>query len=150
MFDGADLSLVYGNSFDPMPQQMMQPQAPPAPPAVQSITDAMAAPAATSHATAPDMPYSPPSAMYASQGPAAPTPHVPSFWDRIGERKWEVLKLVVLAFVVLLGISMDRVATHYLNNYISKAFLTDMQELLVRLSYPIIIILILWIIKASV
>lgn len=87
--------------------------------------------------------------MYAQQPNAAvPLPPTESFWERFGSKKWEVIKLVVLALVVLLGIAMDKVATHYLTSYISRAFLTDTQEFLIRLGYPVTIILVLWFIKA--
>jgi len=159
MFDGADLSLVYGSSYDsmgPAPAQTVAVAQPPPPPVVQSMTPEPPAVsmATMSHATAPDLPYNVPNTMYASQGNNTNTSNgvkmslEPTFWDKVGSRKGDVLKLVVLAMVVLLGISFDRVSTYYMNAYISKAFLTDVQEFLVRVSYPVIIILLLWIIKA--
>lgn len=147
MFDGADLALAYGASYDPSPPLPPNTQVAPPPPPVQVGPD----PASSSHALPPDMPYSPPNAMYAQQSPNATPMSVATsttFWDRLGEKKGEMLKLVGLALVILFAVSLDRVSTHYLTTYISKAFLTDMQELLVRLSYPVIVILILWIMKA--
>lgn len=155
MFDGAELSLAYGASYDPYVPTAPVPQAtqvaPPPPPVVQSIAD----PAATSHAMAPDVAYNPPSSMYATQSAAPKTalPMLasgPGFWDKVGSKKGEIIKLVGLALVVLLAISLDKVATHYLTGYISKSFLTDMQELLVRISYPVIVLLLLWLLKALV
>jgi hypothetical protein len=72
-----------------------------------------------------------------------------SFWDKIGNKKMEVLKVFILSLVIVLGISIDHISKHYLDNYISKSFLTETQEFLVRLSYPLIVILVIWIIKAS-
>ena len=152
MFDGTDLSLAYGGaSYEPLPSQQapMMPQQvapPPPPPPIEMHQSTM------SHAQPPDVSYAPPIAMYAQQpmqqqyAPAAPPQD--SLWDRISQKKVDVMKLFVLSLVVLLGVSMDRVATHYLSTYVGKAFLTDMQELLVRLSYPIIILVIIWLIKA--
>ena len=71
-----------------------------------------------------------------------------SFWDRIGDKKMEVTKVFLLSLVIVLGISIDHLSKHYLEKYISTAFLTETQELLIRLSYPILIILIIWIMKA--
>jgi hypothetical protein len=139
MFDGTDLSLAYGSAYDT-----------PAPP--PPVQEPVVSKAAASHAMPPEVPYTPPPAMYAQQSPTAGpvmAPPADTFWDRLARKKWEVIKLVVLSLVVLLAISMDRVASHYLTNYISKSFLTDMQEFLVRLSYPVFIILVLWVIKAS-
>jgi hypothetical protein len=144
MFEGTDLNAAYGTLYD---APAAAPAAPPAP-IVSTRAEApkVTAQAVVSHAQPPDVVYAPPQAMYAQQG-AAPLQQE-SFWDRLGQKKWEVMKLFVFALVVLLGIAMDRVANHYLTTYIGSAFLTNMQELLVRLSYPLIIILVLWTIKA--
>lgn len=154
MFDGTDLSLAYGpppTSFEPMsppPQQSTTPpeiQPPPAPPQAPP----------TQIAQPPDVQYSPPPAMFMQQTPQAPAaysrpPADDTIWDRISQKKLDVLKLFVLALVILLGVSMDRFATHYLTSYISSSILSDFQELLVRLSYPVIVLIVLWVIKASV
>lgn len=154
MFDGTDLSMAYSSMYEPEP--MMQPsiasmpqQAPPPQPPVLDVPKSTA-----SHAHPPEVPYNPPSAMYAQQAPQT-EPIVmhsmqPTFWEKLADRKADVLKLVALSLVVLIAISADRMISHYLSGYISKAFLTEMQELLVRLAYPIGAILVLWILKASV
>lgn len=163
MFDGTDLSMAYGSPLGgaggmggmgggagiPMGGQppMMEPvqQVSQPPPVSAPVPKATA-----SHAMPPEVSYSPPVAMYnTAQQPLADVP-TDSFWDRIASRKGEMIKLFVLALVVLLGISMDRVGSHYLNGYISRSFLGDFQEFLVRLAYPVVIILVLWIIRASV
>lgn len=79
---------------------------------------------------------------------AAMVPPRESFWDRMAYKKNDVLKLFMLALVVLLGVSMDRTVTHYLTHYVGKAFLTETQEFLVRLSYPVMVLLVIWFIKA--
>ena len=71
-----------------------------------------------------------------------------SFWDRMVLSRREVLKLFILALVVVIGISLEKIGCHYLTNYINSNDLTTIQELLVRFSFPILIILILWIIKS--
>lgn len=149
MFDGTDLSLAYGGSvYEPPMMSSPVSVGPSAPPVIEPpvITKATA-----SHAQIPDVPYNPPVAMYAQQSPAGQATMMPvqdSFWDKISNKKMDVLKLFILSMVVLLGISMDKVATHYMSNYIGKAFLSETQEFLVRLSYPVIILVVIWFIKA--
>lgn len=145
MFDGTDLSVAFGgNAYEPPAPS------PPPPLPVAAPPEIPQPPPVVSHSQPPDIQYNPPVAMYMNQHQAAAAmmPPQESFWDKIAQKRLDVLKLFILAMVVLLGISMDRIATHYLNNYVGKAFLTETQEFLVRLSYPIIVILIIWIIKA--
>lgn len=161
MFDGADLSAVYGTpSYDqPMMQQHGMGAVPVSQPTQQPqqlaanphVADANAyGQSTTSHAAPPDVSYAPPNAMYAQQLPH-PKSYAAgeSFWDKIGNKKMEVIKMFILSLVVVLGLSLDRVAGHYLDNYISKAILTNLQEVMVRISYPVGIILVMWVIKAS-
>tara|TARA_B000000477_G_scaffold124441_1_gene132093 strand:- start:5311 stop:5763 length:453 start_codon:yes stop_codon:yes gene_type:complete len=71
-----------------------------------------------------------------------------SFWDRLNLKRPEVIKLAMFSLVILLAISLDRVGTFYITKYITENVLTETQELLLRLSYPVIIFLILWFLKA--
>jgi hypothetical protein len=71
-----------------------------------------------------------------------------SFWDRMIMSRPDVFKLILLSFVIVLGISIDRFATHYITSYLSDNILSPIQELLFRLSYPILIFLFIWIIKS--
>ncbi len=148
MFEGTDLSMAYGSMYEPA----MKPIAPVIPqPPPPMVAQPEVPPATASHAQPPDVPYQPPMAMFAQQSPAAkPAPMTvdDSMWNRLAAKKWEVVKLLVLSFVVLLGISLDRVCSHYLTNYLSKAFLSEGQEFLVRLGYPVMVLLVLWIMKA--
>lgn len=148
MFEGTDLSMAYGTSYDvpavqaPVPKPVLMSNPPP-PPAVDNQK---------SHAMPPEVAYAPPPAMYAAQSPTA----VPAgyggagegFWDRIGAKKWEVLKMVLFSMVVLLALSVDHMASHYLNNYIGSSFLSATQEVLVRASYPVAVLVLIWIVKA--
>lgn len=147
MFDGTDLSMAYASMYEPEPMSQPSITAPPQIPVVD-IPKATA-----SHAQPPEVPYTPPPAMYAQQSPRA-EPQVafasePTFFERLAERKADVLKLIALSLVVLLAISSDRMISHYLSGYISKSFLTEMQEMLIRLAYPVGVIIVLWIMKAS-
>jgi hypothetical protein len=98
-----------------------------------------------------DMPYNPPVDMYRKER-SAPAPvsigKTDSFLDRLSRKRFEVLKVIVLAMIVLLAISMDRVLFHYMNNYLTNNILTNMQEIVVRISYPLCIILVIWVIKS--
>ncbi len=71
-----------------------------------------------------------------------------SFWDRMVMSKREVMKLFILSIVIILGISLEKIGSHYLTSYISNTDLTSFQEFLVRLSFPILVFIILWIIKS--
>jgi hypothetical protein len=71
-----------------------------------------------------------------------------SFWDRMVMSKREVLKLFILSMIIILGISLEKVGYHYLTSYLNSTDLTTFQEFLVRLSFPIIVFLLLWIIKS--
>jgi len=71
-----------------------------------------------------------------------------SFWDRMVMSKREVLKLFILSIVIILGISLEKLGYHYITSYISSTDLTTLQEFMVRLSFPVIVFLFLWIIKS--
>lgn len=152
MFDGTDLALAYGSPLTPPPMEPMQqirtpPVAAPMQQAPQVPQVPQVHPATASHAVAPDAGYYPPEAMHARQ-PAGEDAAAEGMWDRLANRKGEVLKFFLLSLVVLLGISMDRMGSHYLNNYISRSFLGETQEFLVRLGYPVFVLLLLWILRA--
>lgn len=71
-----------------------------------------------------------------------------SFWDRMTLKRTEVIKLSLFSLVILLAIALDKISNHYLSKYISENVLTDTQEFMIRLSYPVVIFLILWIAKS--
>ena len=71
-----------------------------------------------------------------------------SFWDRMALKRPEVIKLGVFALVIVLAISLEKIGTHYLSKYLSDNIFTDLQELMLRFSYPIGIFIIIWIIKS--
>ncbi len=152
MFDGTDLSLAYGGSqgqdYDFLGGnsyvQEHNPVQPPLPKSTQS------------HSLPPEPVYTPPPQMFQQQTVEAPknsplvVSYQPSFWDKLTSKRPEVIKYIMLSFVIVLGISFDRVITHYVTTFLSKNVLTELQEFLVRLSYPLTVIIVLWIIKATV
>lgn len=71
-----------------------------------------------------------------------------SFWDRMVLSKNDVIKLVIFSLIIVLGISIEKIIFHYINQYLTENLLSPMQDFLVRLSIPISLILFLWIIKS--
>lgn len=71
-----------------------------------------------------------------------------SFWDRMVFKRNEVIKLGIFSLVILLAIALDKVVNYYLSKYLSENSLSDTQEFLIRLSYPIFIFLFIWITKS--
>lgn len=108
-----------------------------------------------SHAQPPEINYQPPENMYSQQqGQSSSTQQKYkqqpsySFWDRMTLKRPEVIKLAVFSLVIVLAISLDRIGTHYITKYLNDNVLSELQELLLRISYPITIFIILWIIKS--
>jgi hypothetical protein len=71
-----------------------------------------------------------------------------TFWDKMSMKRSEVIKLAIFSLVIVLAISLDRISTHYITRYLSDNILTNVQEFVIRLSYPIVVFLLLWIVKA--
>jgi hypothetical protein len=71
-----------------------------------------------------------------------------SFWDRMALSRPDVFKLVLLSFVIVLGISIERIGYHYITQYLTDNILSPIQEFIIRVSYPIMIFIFLWIIKS--
>jgi hypothetical protein len=71
-----------------------------------------------------------------------------SFSDRMAMKRGEVIKLAMFSLVIVLAISLERIGTHYLTKYLSDNLFTEFQEFMLRLSYPVIVFILLWIIKS--
>ena len=71
-----------------------------------------------------------------------------SFFDKMAMKRTDVVKLAVFSLVIVLAISIDRMGTHYLTKYISDNIFTNFQEFMIRLSYPVVVFLVIWIIKS--
>ena len=107
--------------------------------------------ATASHAMPPDPPYNPPAEMYAQQTSKATPQYInDSFWDRLVTKKMEVIKFMIMGLIIVFALGIDSVSSHYLSSYITKSFLTEGQEMLVRVSYPLAVLLLIWVIKANV
>lgn len=140
MFDGSDLSLAYG-SYE-QPQQAPPP--PPPPPQPQVYSQQPPPPATT-------VPPPPQDSMYFQQPSAAaplpPQQYTETYFDRLMSKRYDVLKVVSFALIIVFAISIDRFTTFYITQYIGTAVLTATQEMLVRVSYPLIILAIIWLVK---
>jgi hypothetical protein len=71
----------------------------------------------------------------------------PSFFDSLWARRRDMTKYLVLALVVLLGLSMHSALEYQLKKYILENDLTAKNETMVRFGYPVLIFCILWVIK---
>ena len=131
MFDGTELSLVYGDMQEPEIQQQ-QIQEPPQKIKQQPLTPQ-------------------PEAMYQQQQPEPKIiykePQI-SFWDKLGQTKGDVYKLFLFALVILIAIAFDRLIFTYLKQYIEENVVTGFNEFIVRLSYPIGVIVVIWLLKS--
>lgn len=72
----------------------------------------------------------------------------PGYFERMGLRRREVVKLLVLAVMVTLGISLHWVGSHYIAEWIESSDFDAKQRLAIRVSYPAIIIFVIWNLKA--
>jgi hypothetical protein len=127
------------HSEQPSQQQQQQQQPPPPPPQPPQLQPPQQAPIYYQQQAPP--PIRKPPQQYQT---------VPqySFWDRMMLSRNDVFKLILLAFVVVLGISIEKLGSHYINTYLTDNILSPIQEFIVRLSYPLLIFIFLWIIKS--
>ena len=72
----------------------------------------------------------------------------PGYFERLGARRKDVVRNIVLALVVALGISLHWVASHYMSEWLEGAGLEGKHEFLARCLYPVGITLLVWNIKA--
>ena len=157
---GTDLSMAYGSPYE-SPMKFSKPEKVYQEPSIEKepVRNVDLPLPKLSSAPLENPNYKVPEDIYAKQGNtfdesgeskskySVRTPN-DGFWDKIGRKKIEVLKVFVLSLIIVLGISIDHISTHYLDSYIGKSFLTETQEFLVRLSYPLLIFIFIWIIKS--
>ena len=119
------------------------PQITTAPPSLQQPQVAYV-PSAPYAASAVATQQPPATAYYAAA--AAP----PSYWQLMWQKRREVARLCVLSLVVLLAISFHATVLHYIKTYIEEqgSSLTEGKEMLLRLAYPVSVLLLLWHVKA--
>jgi hypothetical protein len=100
--------------------------------------------------TMPAHEFAPPPVQTAPSAQASAAKRNPSysFSDRMAMKRGEVIKLAMFSLVIVLAISLERIGTHYLNKYLSDNLFTEFQEFMLRLSYPVIVFIVLWVIKS--
>lgn len=117
--------------------------------AVQAAKVAADAAAAAQQQQADSMLSAAPYTTAASAGPDPPlAPEPNGFFDRLGAKRRELVKLLVLALMVTLGIAVHRFFAHYLDEWIGGSEFSDRQEIAIRAMYPVTIAFALWVIKA--
>lgn len=95
--------------------------------------------------------YSGGQAPYVDASQLAPPPLVdsePGYFERMGMRRRDLMKLVICAVMVTLGISLHWVGSHYINEWIESSDFDAKQRLAIRVAYPAIIVFVLWNLKA--
>lgn len=144
MASGTDLSLLYG---DIQEQQQFQ-----HPSQSQPQQQLLQKPAIQQAQVPPDVEYQVPEPVYQQQAPTKQQPTVvysePSIWEKMGDSKSDVFKLFMFALVILMAISIDRFIFHYIRNYIDENIMNTTNEFLFRLSYPVAILVIVWLLKS--
>ena len=90
--------------------------------------------------------------LYAQPAAAAAQPTAAaaarSFSDRLAAKRGEVWRMALLALVVVLALATHDMLSHYLNAYLADAFLSPGHEVLVRIGYPVAVLLFAWVAKA--
>lgn len=147
MFDGSDLTLAYGSYEHEQPQQQKQQL----PPVQQSLPQQQPLPSPQVQVQQPQQ-YNPAEAMYLNAAPQQQQQAMykykeETFMDRFLSKRYDVLKVVSFALIIVLAISIDRFTTFYITQYIDSNILTKTNEMVFRLSYPLIIVVIIWLIK---
>jgi hypothetical protein len=137
-----DLNLVYGY---PEPEQ----------PSIKQIDikqqpEKLHEPMQSAHISQPDVNYQQAENMYMQQDTQKNKKYQPSysFWDRMIMKRGDVIRLSTFALVILMAIALDRMGSHYITKYLSDNVFTNVQEFIIRLSYPILIFIVLWIVKS--
>lgn len=72
------------------------------------------------------------------------------YLDRLFSKKKDLLKVIQLALVIVLALSIHFIIDYYLRNYIKNNDLSFERELIIRLLYPFALIFVLWHMKAFV
>lgn len=144
MFDGSDLSLAY-SSYENEPPQLKQQL----PPVQQQQPLPVQQPPQVS---VQQQQYNPPDAMFLNSSVQQQQQPVykyekESFVDRLLSKRYDVLKVISFALIIVLAISIDRFTTFHITQYIDSTILTKTNEMLFRLSYPVFILVLIWLIK---
>lgn len=72
----------------------------------------------------------------------------PGYLERMGLERREVVKLLTLALMITLGLSMHWVLSYYCEAWVGGSDFTERQEFFARVVYPLGVLFVLWNIKA--
>lgn len=149
MFDGSELSAVYGDMYSPAMNNQ-----PSMDNNQQSLQQPLQQPLQQKQAQVPpNVEYAVPEPVYQQQSPSPSPPKVvyqkeESFWERMSSKKGEVYKLFMFALVILLGIAIHKFLFHYLTAYLEENMMNPTNEFLIRLAYPVSVLIVLWILRS--
>jgi hypothetical protein len=73
-----------------------------------------------------------------------------SYVDKLFGKKKELFKILQLALIVTLGLSLHYLIDHYLQNYLQDTDISFERQLLLRILYPLAILFILWNLKVFI
>ncbi len=76
--------------------------------------------------------------------------HQPGYLETMWSRKRDVTRLCIYALVVLLGVASNQVLWHYASQYAEAAGLSPWKEVALRVSIPVVALLLIWHLKAFV
>ncbi len=166
MLYGTDLTSAYADGFEAVPQTPTR--AAPAPAPMPSALPAAAGSPSTADimvqreveqrkqqqravATLP-----PPMPSQQALPPLQPVPQPmyvmeaarPSYWDQLRATRREMSKLVVLALAVTLGLAVHHACKHYIKYFFATHDMTLPQETAVHVTYPLLLLFLLWNVKA--
>lgn len=139
MFDGTDLALVYGD--------LQQDQSINSNDNNQNIKQLPTKPIKQAQVQ-PDIDYNVPEQIYQQPNRILYKEPDINFFDKLGNTKEDVFKLFMFALVILIAISFDKLIFFYLKKYLDENLLSSSNEFIIRLSYPISIIVLIWILKS--
>jgi hypothetical protein len=71
-----------------------------------------------------------------------------NYFDKLWAKRRDVGKLVIFSLVILFALSFHDVTTYYLKQYLEDAMMSPTKEFLLRLLYPLLVIITLWNIRA--
>lgn len=72
-----------------------------------------------------------------------------SYFEVLGSKKRDIMKLIILSMMVLLAISIHSFVMFLIKEGLASSEMSFKQEIGIRLLYPIVVLFILWNLKAS-
>jgi hypothetical protein len=73
-----------------------------------------------------------------------------SFLDPLFVKKREMVKTIVLVLTVVVALSLHSFFAFWIKNYVTKSRTTIKMEMFIRLSYPVLVLFIIWLTKAYI